>query len=55
VALFIDQIKSFPVQYVIWFIVIRRCGKFDIQNFEVWDDEEILNGIIEKSLYEFMR
>ena len=36
-------------------MVIRRCGKFENQNFEVWDDDVILLGGSEHSLFQFMR
>lgn len=55
IALFIDQVKSLPVQFVIYWIVIRRCNKFDTPNFEVWDDDVILQGGVELSLFQWMR
>lgn len=41
IALVVDQIKSVPLQFIIWFIVVRRCGTFDIKDFVEWDDDEI--------------
>lgn len=41
IALVIDQAKFVPVQSVIWWTVIRRCGYNDPGEFEVWDDNEI--------------
>lgn len=55
VAIAIDQIKSIPIQFIIWVIVIRRCFKFEVQNFEEWDDEKILENGSEPSLLQFMR
>lgn len=42
IALVIDQFKSLPVQALIYWVVIRRCGKFENMNFEIWDDDVIL-------------
>jgi hypothetical protein len=50
IALIIDQVKSVPIQWFIWWTVIRRCGKFDIVDFEEWDDNVILQGGQEPSL-----
>jgi hypothetical protein len=55
IAILIDQIKSIPIQFIIWVVVIRRCFKFDVQNFEEWDDEKILENGSEPSLLQFMR
>ena len=55
IVIVIDQIKSIPVQLVIWFVVIRRCGKFQSAQFEEWDDNLILENGIEPSLWNFMR
>jgi hypothetical protein len=33
IALCLDQIKSIPIQFLIWWTVIRRCGKFDAGSF----------------------
>ena len=30
VVVAIDQIKSIPVQFIIWVVVIRRCFKFEV-------------------------
>jgi len=30
VSIFIDQIKSIPIQFIIWIVVIRRCFKFEV-------------------------
>jgi hypothetical protein len=35
--------------------VIRRCGKQEAGEFEEWDDELILQGGVENSLFQFMR
>lgn len=51
IALCIDQLKSIPVHAVIYWVVIRRCGKFENMNFEVWDDDVILQGGAELSLF----
>ena len=55
IGLCIDQVKSLPVQFVIYWVIIRRCNKFDSPNFEVWDDESILQGGVELSLFQWMR
>ena len=55
VALGIDQIKSIPVQAIVWFTVIRRCGKYDPGEFEEWDDDEMILGGVETSLWQTMR
>lgn len=55
IAIVIDQIKSVPVQLLVWWVVIRRCGKFEVIDFTVWDDEMILHGGVEPSLFQFMR
>ena len=39
IAYGVDQIKSIPVQLVTWFIVIRRCGTLEVNDFEEWSDE----------------
>ena len=54
-AVIIDQIKSIPIQYIIWWIVIRRCGKLDIIDFVEWKDEEILILGADPSLFNSMR
>ena len=51
----LGQIVSIPVQFVFWWIVIRRCGKFEAQDYEEWDDERILDGGVEPSLIQFMK
>lgn len=50
-AMFLDQIKAIPFQLIIWWTVIRRCGKFEEDVFEEWDDKEILEGDTQLSLY----
>lgn len=50
IAFAIDQGKSIPIQFFLWWIVIRRCGRFEPGNFEVWDDEEMANNGAETSL-----
>ena len=39
IAVAIDQAKSIPVQFVVWWVVIKRCGKFETLNFTDWEDE----------------
>jgi hypothetical protein len=39
-----DQLKSVPAQFIFWWVVIRRCGKFESGNFKEWEDEEIWMG-----------
>lgn len=53
----VDQIKSVPIQFIIWWVVIRRCGKFEPGAFEEWDDEAIYNDeeIHIPSLWQTMR
>jgi len=55
IAIVIDQFKSIPIQYFLWWVVIRRCGKFEITEFSEWKDEEILQGGTEPSLFNYMR
>lgn len=55
IAFFIDQGKNVPMQFFLWWIVIRRCGKFEAGEFEVWDDEEIANNGEETSLMQTLR
>jgi len=40
---------------VIWWTVIRRCGKFEPGEYQEWDDEKISQMGSEVSLYQFMR
>jgi len=55
-AFLIDQFKSIPLQLIIWWTVIRRCGKFDVvEDFTEWDDEQIFLGGAELSLLQFIR
>ena len=54
-ALIIDQIKHIPMQLIIWWTVIRRCGKFDAAEFEEWEDDTIALGGTDMSLFQFMR
>jgi hypothetical protein len=51
IAVFIDCIKQIPCQFIIWWVVIRRFGKLEQLNFEHWDDEVILAGGAELSLF----
>jgi len=30
IAILIDQVKSIPIQFIIWVVVIRRCFKFEV-------------------------
>jgi hypothetical protein len=55
IAIIIDQLKSIPVQFFVWWTVIRRCGKFETQDFDTWDDDHILHGGQEPSLFSSMR
>lgn len=55
IAFGIDQAKNIPIQFVIWWTVIRRCGKFEAGEFEVWDDAEIASNGIEPSLMQSLR
>jgi hypothetical protein len=55
IAIVIDQVKQIPCQAIIYWVVIRRFGKLEQQNFEVWDDDVILAGGTELSLFQFMR
>ena len=55
IAIFIDQLKSIPIQFIIWIVVIRRCFKFEVQNFEEWDDDKILENGSEPSLLNYLR
>jgi hypothetical protein len=55
IALVIDQIKSIPIQFIVWWAVIRRCGKFEVVDFTEWKDEEIYAGGVEPSLFSSMR
>jgi hypothetical protein len=41
IAWAIDQAKSFPVQLFIYWVIIRRCGKYENVDLVVWDDEAI--------------
>jgi hypothetical protein len=38
-----------------WWCVIRRCGKFEVTDFNEWNDEEIASGGSEPSLYSSLR
>lgn len=51
IAVFIDCLKQIPCQFIIWWVVIRRFGKLEQLNFEHWDDEVILAGGTELSLF----
>ena len=39
IAYGIDQVKSLPCQFIIYWIVIRRCGKQDNVDFREWQDD----------------
>ena len=54
-ALLIDQVKSIPLQFIIWWTVIRRCGKLPAADFQVWNDDEIFAGGVEPSLLASLR
>lgn len=41
IAWAIDQVKSLPMQLIIYWVVIRRFGYYENVNFTEWDDEMI--------------
>lgn len=41
IAIAIDQAKSVPCQFVVYWVVIRRLGQYENVNFKEWKDEEI--------------
>ena len=47
-ALLIDQVKSLLVQPLIWWVVLRRCGKLP-GDFDVWRDEQVVPAINDDS------
>ena len=54
IAWALDQAKSFPIQSIIYWVVILRMGTKSI-NFTTWDDKEIALKGKDLSLLEFMR
>ncbi len=57
IVLIFDQIKSVPLQYIIYWVVIRRLGQLPIsEGFDgVWDDKQIFEGGVEMSLMNLLR
>jgi hypothetical protein len=51
----IDQAKSIPIQFVIYWVVIRRLGYYENVNLEKWDDEAIAERGPDISLFFLMR
>jgi len=49
----LDQIKSVPLQGLIWWVVVRRCGKpqWAVGEFSTWNDEDIFFNGTEPSLF----
>ena len=54
-CILVDQVKSLPAQFVLWWVVIRRLGKLEPADFTEWDDQEIWEGGVQMSLYELIR
>ena len=57
IVLLFDQIKSIPIQYFIYWVVIRRLGQLPIsEGFDgVWDDKKVFEGCVEISLMNLLR
>lgn len=55
IAWSIDQAKNIPIQFVIYWVVIRRFGNYENVNFTEWDDEKVADGGTEMSLFYLMR
>ena len=57
ICIILDQVKSIPMQTIIYWIVIRRCGKLQVSiEFNgKWDDDLIFAGGIELSLFALIR
>ena len=57
IVLVLDQFKSFPCQYLIYWVVIRRLGQQPIsEGFDgVWDDQYIYDNGAEMSLMKVLR
>ena len=55
VAFGIDQVKSIPFQFVIWWIIVRRCGKFEPSDYKEWEDEQMFLEGSDLSLFDFLR
>lgn len=57
-AMAADQIKSVITQTIVYWVVIRRLGKFSISpetKNDKWDDEAIFNAGAEPSLFQTLR
>lgn len=50
-----DQLKSIPVQFCIYWVIIRRFGYYENVNLETWDDEAIAERGPDISLLYLMR
>lgn len=57
ICLGVDQIKAVPLQTIIYYVVVRRCGLFEITpDFEgKWEDDKIFIGGQEMSLFAKIR
>jgi hypothetical protein len=55
IAWALDQAKSFPIQSIIYWVVILRMGTKKSIDFTTWDDKEIALKGKDLSLLEFMR
>jgi hypothetical protein len=51
----IDQAKSFPVQFVLYWVVVRRLGFYENYDLTVWNDQEIAERGPELSLITMTR
>lgn len=51
----IDQVKSIPIQLVIYWVVIRRLGFYENVNMIEWDDESVAERGPDVSLLFLMR
>ena len=51
----IDQVKSIPFQFVVYWVIIRRFGNYENVKFVKWDDEVIAERGPDKSLWYLMR
>ena len=55
IAWALDQAKSFPIQTIIYWVVIRRLGSYKNVYFTTWDDKAIAQSGKHVSLLEYMR
>ena len=55
VAWSLDQAKSIPVQFVIYWAVIRRFGLYENVDYTTWDDEALAERGPDISLFYLMR